>query len=115
MSDLKKAESIGKALTGVDTVNTRYVLFNDERGIYLGNSRWSYINPGDDNAALTFNNKDANKTIAYFKQQSGITPVKIEVVPDMDFNLISPKALIAQGLPAWGEWAEQSSNEEDGD
>jgi hypothetical protein len=79
----------------------RYVLYSEEKGVFLGDGHWSNINPGYDNSAITYNEKWANHYVWWFKENEQTECRKIQVETDMDFNLISPKALEEQGLPTW--------------
>lgn len=101
----------GRELVGIPTVEfempepqdpgQRYILYHDEKGVFLGSNKWSNFNATYDNCAPTYEENLADHFCKWFENKGLKEVRKLEVQPDMDFNLISPKALEEQGLPSW--------------
>lgn len=98
-------EEKGVAVVGPDAV--RYVLFNEAKGIFLGNDAlgnmdWSYEgNSSLHDRATTYLKFQADRVVAYFKEKFNLVVTKHEVKPDKKFGLASIEACVAAGLPRW--------------
>lgn len=79
----------------------RFILYSDEKGIFLGEGRWSFVNAEWHNAAITYSEKWADHFVKQLKDKFKIEARKLQVRPDKDFNLISVEALGEQGFPIW--------------
>lgn len=107
------SESAFYQIPRIKLIPTRWVLYHERKGVYLGDGRWSALAPGEAASAPTY---EGERDSVYSQVASVFTPKEVdrelkedvaegtirpvEVLPDMGVRA-SAAACVASGLPGW--------------
>jgi hypothetical protein len=87
-------------------VSARFLLYNRDLGVYLGNflgmGFWSRLDPAGQPAAVTFaSEEDATRHVASWDGMGPRFPVEVRLVETDDGDYASIAACVAAGFDAW--------------